>query len=203
MQPVRLLVYSGNEMKTASESAFESFLKENNLTFEKIEEAKEDGARRPDYLVQIGDIKLMFEIKGLNFAGGNRTIGDHVRRTINEARGQVRYAAEQGIPAVLLVYNNLDQLFSSGIEDHDFTTAIYGEYTLLFDRNTGAPVDAFYGRNQSMRKESNIEFSAIGRLKQGSRRMTVTLFDNVFSQVKIPYEKLPACFDVIRVNISA
>jgi hypothetical protein len=190
-------------MKTTSEFAFESFLSENNLTFEKIEEAKEDGARRPDYLVQIADIKLMFEIKGLNFAGGNRTIGDHVRRTINEARGQVRYGAEQGIPAVLLVYNNLDQLFSSGIEDHDFETAMYGERTLLLDRSTRSTVDAFHGRNQSMREGSNTEFSAIGRLKRSSERMIVTLFENIFSQVSIPYEKLPACFDVRRVKISA
>jgi len=55
-----------------------------------------------------------------------------------------------------------------------------------------------------MRKESNTEFSAIGRLKkQDSGKMIVTLFENVFSPVKVPYEKLPACFDVIRVNISA
>jgi hypothetical protein len=197
-------VYSANEMKTTSELAFESFLKENNLTFEKIEE---ETTRRPDYRVQTGDIKLMFEIKELtedeDFAGGNRTIGDHVRRMINKARGQVRYAAAQGIPAVLLIYNSLDPLFSFGTEDHDFTTAMYGEYTLLFDRSTGAPVDAFHGRNQSLREEWNTEFSAIGRLKQDSGKMTVTLFDNAFSQVKIPYEKLPACFDVIRVNISA
>ena len=91
-----------NQMKTTSELAFESFLIENNLTFEKIEE---ETTRRPDYLVQIGDVKLMFEIKELDFEGGNRTIGDHVRRKIKEARGQVRYGAEQGVPAVLLVYN--------------------------------------------------------------------------------------------------
>jgi hypothetical protein len=188
-------------MKTTSELAFESFLSENNLAFEKIEEAKGDGARRPDYLVQIGDIKLMFEIKGLNFAGGNRTIGDHVRRTINEARGQVRYATEQGIPGILLVYNNLDQLFSSGIEDHDFETAMYGERTLLLDNSTGSNGDAFHGQNQSMRETWNTEFGAIGRLNRGSKRMIVTLFENVFAQVKIPYEKLPTCFDVIRVKI--
>lgn len=189
-------------MKTTSELAFERFLNENNLTFEKIEEAKEGGARRPDYLVQIGDIKLMFEIKGLNFAGGNRTIGDHVRRTINKSRGQVRYATEQGIPSILLVYNNLDQLFSSGIEDHDFETAMYGERTLLLDPSTGSITDAFHGQNQSMREAWNTEFGAIGRLTRGSERMIVTLFENVFAQIKIPYEKLPTCFDVIRLKIS-
>ncbi|MGB6876513.1 MAG: hypothetical protein WBD87_10810 [Candidatus Acidiferrales bacterium] len=211
-------------MKATSELAFESFLDENKLPFKKIEEFKvahtkwqskqqletEQGqqlTRRPDYLVQIGDVKLMFEIKELardkDFAGGNRTIGGHVRRKIKEARGQLRYATAQGIPAVLLIYNDLDREFSFGTEDHDFIAAIYGGYTLAFDRSTGARVDAFHGRNQSMREEWNTEFSAVGRLKRSSERMVVTLFENVFSQVNIPYEKLPACFDVIRVKISA
>jgi hypothetical protein len=189
-------------MKTTSELAFESFLKENNLTFEKIEEKT---TRRPDYLVQIGDVKLIFEIKELardkDFAVGSRTIGDHVRRKIDEARGQVRYAAAQGIPAVLLVYNNLDPHYSFGTEDHDFVTAMYGEYTLNLNRSTGAIVDSFHGRNQSMREGRNTEFSAVGRLKQGSKRMLVTLWENHYAQVKLLYEKLPTCFDVKRVNI--
>jgi len=190
-------------MKTASESAFESFLNQNKLDWRKIEEAPLSKERRPDYLVQIGDIKLVFEIKELNFAGGNSTIGDHVRRKIDAAQGQVRYAATRGIPAALLIYNNVDPLFSSGIENHDFETAIYGEYTLTLDRTTGAAVDAFHGRNQSMREERNTEFSAVGRLKQGAGKMLVTLWENYYAQAKIPYEKFPACFDVIRVKISA
>src|SRR5260370_32836442 len=167
-------------MKTTSELAFESFLNENNLPFEKIEE---ETTRRPDYLVQTCEIKLMFEIKEVDFAGGNRIIGAPVRRKINKARGQVGYSAEQGIPGVLLLYNSIDPLFSSGIEARDFTTAIYGEYTWALDRSTGAIVDAFHGRNQSMREGSNTEFSAIGRLKQDSGKMAVTFFENVFSQV--------------------
>ena len=31
----------------------------------------------------------------------------------------------------------------------------------------------------------------------------MTLFENVFSKVKVPYEKLPDCFDVRRVEVSA
>src|SRR5262245_50629387 len=123
------------QMKTTSELAFETFLSENDLTFEKI---KEGTTRRPDYLVQLGDLKLMFEIKELTddegFAHGTRIIGDHIRRIIDTARSQVRYATTQGIPAALLIYNKLDPLFLFATEDHDFETAMYGEYTLLLDR---------------------------------------------------------------------
>jgi hypothetical protein len=43
---------------------------------------------------------------------------------------KVQYGAKQGIPSVLLVYNNLDPLHLFGTEDHDFIAAMYGEYTL-------------------------------------------------------------------------
>jgi hypothetical protein len=32
--------------------------------------------------------------------------------------------------------------------------------------------------------------------------MNVTLFENPFAKVKIPYEKLPSCFDVIKVEVT-
>ena len=34
-----------------------------------------------------------------------RIMGDHIRSKIAEARGQVQFGARQGIPSVLLVYN--------------------------------------------------------------------------------------------------
>jgi len=40
------------------------------------------------------------------------------------------------------------------------------------------------------------------QVKFGAGKMTVTLFDKVFSKVKIPYENLPPCFDVRRVEIT-
>ncbi len=201
-------------LKTTSEAAFENFLTENHLAFEKI---MEDTTRRPDYSVQAGEIKLIFEVKELaedeNFAvvpdpsrpdirAHSRILGDHVRKKINLARKQLRFAVEQGIPAVLLVYNNLDPLHLFGTENTDFITAMYGEYTLLLDSKGRAVVDAFQGRNQSLREDWNTEFSALGRLSLCSGKMTVTLFENVFSEVKIPYEALPACFEVIRVEIA-
>lgn len=63
-------------MKTKSEELFEKFLEANSVPFEKI---KEDSTPRPDYLVSINDLKLVFEVKELaedeNFgAVGRRSI---------------------------------------------------------------------------------------------------------------------------------
>ena len=202
-------------MKTKSEELFESFLKANNVPFEKI---KEDTSPRPDYLVSIGDLKVVFELKELaedeNFAvvkdsahphikSHSRTLGDHVRRRIEGSKKQIQYGARQGIPSVLLIYNNLDPVFQMfGTEDVDFTTAMYGELTLLLNKKTRETSDLFNGRNQLLQENKNTSFSAVGRLCDRGGKITVTLFDNVFSKVKMPYEQLPPCFDAKRIEIS-
>jgi hypothetical protein len=196
-------------MRTTSELAFEKFLTENRLAFERVEEQQ---TPRPDYLVQIGDAKVLFEVKEIsedeNFTTEplkvyGRTIGDHIRAKIAQARRQVQYGAKQGIPSVLLVYNNLDPLFLFGTEDHDFISAMYGEYTIAIDRESMKAVDYYHGGNKSLGEAKNTSFSAVGRLYSVRGRLKVKLFENAFAKVKLPFDALPSCFDVKRVNISS
>jgi len=202
-------------MKTKSEEVFEKFLQENHLEFEKI---KEESSPRPDYRVKVGDPLLMFAVKALeedeNFKieplkVSSRIVGDHIRKKINSARKQIQFAAKQGIPSILLVYNNIDPWHLFATESHDFITAMYGEYTLLLKKDSRTIVDSFQGRNRSLAENHSTSFSAVGRLSPelgppaaNVGKITVTLFENVFSKVKIPYEKLPPCFDVKRINLS-
>lgn len=197
-------------MKTKSEELFENFLEANRLPFEKI---KEDTSHRPDYLVSSGDLKIVFEIKELTedekfgvFEDGmrshERTLGDHVRRRIAGSKKQIQYGADQGIPSVLLIYNDLDPLQMYGTEDFDFTTAMYGELTVLIDRNSGEQSKVFHGKNRSLQENKNTSFSAVGRLYDRGGKITVTLFENVFAKVKMPYEQLPPCFQAKRIEIS-
>jgi hypothetical protein len=200
-------------MKTKSEELFERFLEANKVPFEKI---KEDTTPRPDYLVSIGELKLVFELKELaedeNFGvvadpahpylkSHRRTIGDHVRRRIEGSKKQIQYGAKQGIPSVLLIYNNLDPLQMFGTEDVDFTTAMYGELTVLLNKKTSEASEMFNGKNQLLQKNKNTSFSAVGRLCDRGGQITVTLFENAFSVVTMPYELLPPCFEAKRVNI--
>ena len=200
------------QTKTISEAAFENFLNENKLLFDHIEEAS---TPRPDYLVHAGDLKLIFEVKELGedenfrevhdpgariFRVHSRIVGDHVRRKISEAKKQIQYAAKQGIPSILLIYNNLDPLFLFGTEDHDFITAMYGEYTLTIDKATNKIAgEPFFGRNQSLSEIKNTSFSAVGRLHP---KTGITLFENAFAKIKLPYDKMPPCFEVRRVAIT-
>jgi hypothetical protein len=195
-------------MSTTSELVFEQFLTENGLPFERVEEQP---TPRPDYLVQVNDLKVLFEVKELaedeNFKTGpmevsHRITGDHIRSKITGARRQVQYGASQGIPSVLLVYNNLDPIHLFGTEDHDFISAMYGAYTVLLDRENMKLIDSFHGRNRAFGEEKNTSFSAVGRLYPDRGNLKVTLFENVYAKVKLPFDALPACFDVKRVTIS-
>lgn len=202
-------------VRTSSEEAFESFLADNNLAFERI---VEENSARPDYLVEAGELRLMFEVKELaedsNFRAiddlsspvirvHSRIVGQHVRKKIHDARKQIQFAVRQGFPAILLLYNNLDPLHLFGTEDHDFLHGMYGELTLLISKRTGqVEGEPFYGRNQSVSALKNTSFSAVGRLAPISGKMTVTLFENAFAKVRLPYEQLPPCFEVKRVEIT-
>jgi hypothetical protein len=122
---------------------------------------------------------------------------------IGSSKKQIQYGADQGIPSVLLIYNDLDPVFQMlGTEDLDFITAMYGELTVLVGRKSGERSELFNGKNQLLQENRNTSFSAVGRLCDRTGEITVTLFDNVFAKVKVPYEKLPLCFDVERIEVS-
>ena len=202
-------------MKTKSEALFEDFLTANNLPFGKIGETT---TPTPDYLVSIGSVKIIFEVKELtedgnfglvkdpadpNIKSHSRTLGDHVRRRIESSKKQVQFGAKQDIPSVLLIYNNIDPVFQMfGTEPHDFTAAMYGEYTILLNKETKAASDWFNGRNQTLQRGKNTSFSAVGHLCDRGGTATITLFENVFAKVPISYEELPACFEVRRIQVS-
>jgi hypothetical protein len=202
-------------MRTKSEELFEKFLDDNNLAFEKI---KEGTTPRPDYLVSVGNAKVIFELKELtedeNFGvvkdpahphikSHSRTVGDHVRRRIESSKKQIQYGAKQGIPSVLLIYNNVDPVFQAfGTEDMDFIAAMYGEFTIMLDKSTRQSSEMFNGKNQLLQERKNTSFGAVGRLCNRGGDTTVTLFENVFSKVTVPYGCIPPCFEVRRVEVS-
>jgi hypothetical protein len=88
-----------------------------------------------------------------------------------------------------------------GTENTDFIAAMYGDFTLVFNKGTAKIMNYFQGQNLSLSEAKNTSFSAIGRLSPYYGQMKVTLFENAFSKVKIDYEKLPPCFEVINIQI--
>lgn len=189
-------------MKTLSESLFEQFLTDHALPFEPVPVVENE--RRPDYLVRM-PAPVLFEVKELTeddqFAQGpykvsHRTVGDHIRRKIEDSRGQIQYGKARGIASVLLIYNALDPLHLFGTEDHDFRAAMHGEWTLWLSRETGNVVTAGYGRNRSLQSQKNTSFSALAHMAPRGGAMAVRLFLNSHAKLPLPSD-LPVCFEIV------
>jgi hypothetical protein len=201
-------------MNTKSEDLFEDFLNSNAVRFSRIEEVKQKGAKRPDYLVEIGDLKIVFEVKQFGddedderaqFTGGwSSTPGARLRQLITRSKKQIQFGADQGIASVLLVYNNTDPVFQlRGTDEFDFRTAMYGELTMLIDKQAQETSEFFHGRKNEMQESKNTSFSAVGHLSNRGGTTTVTLWENAYAKVKIPFEQLPPCFAVRPVKIDS
>jgi hypothetical protein len=133
----------------------------------------------------------------------SRTMGEHVRRRIESSKKQIQYGAKQGIPSVLLIYNNIDPVFQDfGTESMDFIAAMYGAYTVVVDVESRTATDWFNGKDRLLQERKNTSFTAVGHLADRAGNTTVKLYENVFAKVNVPYDQLPACFDVHRVDIA-
>lgn len=193
--------------KTTSEALFEQFCDSNSLAYSRVPEGAHPS---PDYRLDLGAVHVYFEIKEIEQDGtfstlsSSRTIGDHIRAKINQARNQVRAASAAGSPTVLLIYNNLDPLQIFGTEEHDFMAAMYGEPTVLLSAQSGQIVDSFHGRNKSFRKGKNESFSAVGLLRrEHSGTIRVHLYENIHAKVPLQYNLLPQCFTFNHVEIES
>ena len=174
-------------MKTESEETFESFLTQNKLLFKKIPTGD---SPRPDYCVDIGDLKIVFEVKQFEkdenykvFNDPNSPIiavhtrklsdvGKRIRASIKDSKRQIQYGASEGMPSILIIYNVFDSNFQTfATEDSDFMEATRREF-----------------------KTHNSSFSALGRLTRLNEELEVTLFDNESAKVRVPYNRMPPCF---------
>lgn len=191
--------------KTIGEAIFEEFCRCHSVSFEKIKEKEEP---TPDYRICLDGLVMIVEIKQIdddaNFTNhvGSRTVGAHVRAKINDARKQLKVAARDGVPAILLIYNNLDPFQLFGTESHDFISAMYGELTIVIDRNSKTVSDSFHGRNQSFREGKNDTFSAVGGIYKKQNDVTVEIYENAYAKYPIDYSRLPNFIRAKRIELT-
>jgi hypothetical protein len=189
--------------KTESELLFEAFGAAHHLDCTPIPPGS---GKSLDYRLRFGFATVLVEIeqiesrKGFNPSGVHtRNVGWHVRHKISEARRQLKTALTDGLPAILLVHNTIDPLQAFGTETHDFIGAMYGDLTVRLMREK--PPQWFHGRNSKLRRDANTSFSGVGHLKRVANGAEVRIFENVYAEHPLPFEELPSCFDVVRVEI--
>ena len=189
--------------KTESEVMFEAFCAKHHLDWEAVPTGPE---KTPDYRLQFGPATVLVEIeqieslKGFNPGGvHSRTVGSHVRHKISEARRQLQTASQAGLPAILLIHNTVDPLQTFGTEPHDFICAMYGELTVRLVN--GRAHDSFHGRNAKLRHDTNTSFSGVGHLRRTADCAEVKVFENIYAEHALPFELMPPCFEVVRIEV--
>ena len=189
--------------RTESEALFEAFCASHRLDWAPQETAT---TPTPDCRLIVSGTTVCVEVKQIESDAGfkpggvhSRTVGDHVRRKIAEAREQLQPVSLAGFPTILLVYNSVDPFQIFGTEIHDFVCAMYGEWTVRL-RN-GRIEESFHGRNSSVRRNANTSFSAVGHLVRTEHGAKVKLIENVHARNSLPYGDLPECFEVMRVEL--
>jgi hypothetical protein len=126
------------------------------------------------------------------------TVGEHLRRLIARSKKQIQYGARLGVPSVLIVYNNMDPMQALGTDRHNFEAAMYGAYSVSINKKTGAISKSFSEKDKSFTEGMNTSFAAIAHLSDRSRALMLTLYENCFAKVPLPYDKLPPCIRVVR-----
>jgi hypothetical protein len=199
-------------MNTKSEDLFEAFLTANSVAFSRIEEAQnQKGARRPDYLVEGDGLKIIFEIKQLDEDPAaeraqvtgvwSSTPGGMLRQLIKRSKKQIQFGAAQGMPSILLVYNNADPWQDRHTASLDFETAMYGQLTTLIQKPTNRSSEFFHGDNSELQEGKNTSFSAVGHLRDRGGTTTIKLWENPYAKIPLPFDRLPSYFAVQRVAI--
>ena len=193
--------------QTKSENAFEQFLALNNVSFERIQTAREP---RPDFIVHLGEQRVIFELKEVATNEDNsfsplkvhtKTQGEKIRNAIQEASKQMRWANKQGCPSVLLLTDASSPGFAWHLEDQDFSAAMYGEITVILDTKTNKIVDQFNGKNEKLTASRRTHFSALGRMLVVGKTADITIFPNIFADIPVNLLALPTWLKVVRIEI--
>ena len=192
---------------TDSEKLFQDFCNENRLDSCRVPEGTDT---TPDFHLKLGGFTIAVEIKEISRAQGfnlhrvsSRTVGSHVRQRISDARPQLQAASRSGTPAILLIYNAVDPMQLFGTEEHDFTTAMYGELTVQINKSDLSTSELFHGRNALLREKVNTSFSGVGHLARTRNGPAVVVYENVYAANPLPFSAIPECIRVMRVSINA
>ena len=196
----------GASTRTESEVLFESFCDLHQISWEIVHVANH---RTPDYRVLLNGEAVYFEVKQIDSdidfntqEGGvsSRTVGSHIRQRIQNSRTQVQMARNEKIPGVLVIYNNLDPFQNFGTEQHDFISAMYGEWTVPIN---GPYIKKSYQGRNSLLKHKNKSFSAVAHLRNSLTGPKLCVYENIFSSFPLKYNSLPNCIDFVRIDAAS
>lgn len=169
-------------MKTHSETLFENLCAAQKLECKQI---KEGANKTPDYLVYIGNLVFVVEVKQANpnneqnrviaefgkrsikrSIGFRMTNGEKVRSAIKSGAPQISKLARGKMPGMLVLYNNF-HLFPDDpfpLDPYNIRVGMFGFDTIVLKPRYFSPpmvLDRKFGPKRKLTKEHNTSISAL------------------------------------------
>ena len=188
--------------QTVAEAAFESFC--DRAPGYECQRVKEGLGKTPDYIVTIGDQKIIAEVKEVGRKINEGTVGDSARRMIQKANRQLKTLTEKRYPGIAVLYDPFSLFHGTGpIGSDHIRPAMYGFHTLRISdpHNSAEPsrvVSEWAGKDRTTTPEKNTTTSAVCVLQLDSQLL---VYHNCFAA--IPIDPSVMAFDgVLQFRIS-
>ena len=188
--------------QTVAEAAFESFC--DRAPGYECQRVKEGPGKTPDYIVTIGDQKIIAEVKEVGREINEGTVGDSARRMIQKANRQLKTLTEKRCPGITVLYDPFSLFHGTGpIGFAHIRAAMYGFHTLGMSdpKDSAEPsrvVSEWAGKDRTTTPKKNTTTSAVCALRLDSQLL---VYHNCFAA--IPIDPSVMAFDgVLQFRIS-
>ena len=115
--------------QTVAEAAFERFC--DRAPGYECQRVKEGPGKTPDYIVTVGDQKIIAEVKEVGREINEGTVGDRARRMIHKANRQLKALTEKRYPGISVLYDPFSLFQATGTMGFPhIRAAMYGFHTL-------------------------------------------------------------------------
>ena len=188
--------------QTVAEAAFESFC--DRAPGYECQRVKEGPGKTPDYIVTIGDQKIIAEVKEVGREINEGTVGESARRMIQKANRQLKTLTEKRCPGITVLYDRFSLFHGTGpIGFEHIRAAMYGFHTLRISdpKDSAEPsrvVSEWAGKDRTTTPKNNTTTSAVCVLRLDSQLL---VYHNCFAA--IPIDPSVMAFDgVLQFRIS-
>jgi hypothetical protein len=193
--------------KTTSEALFERWCHNQNLEVRRINVARVEKQKRPDYAIRVNDGWCIVEIKQIDPTKEDKkrldTVlkgkiegywidpGARLTRPMRKASSQLRKYSYRGFPTVVCLFDATASFHDASFQ---VVQAMIGKETLHFEVSPDPKHDPQFlglrhGRDATLTKTDNRSISAVGVLHQPTEdNLFVDLYHNPFARVPITRE---------------
>ncbi|HUT28452.1 MAG TPA: hypothetical protein VMX13_01575 [Sedimentisphaerales bacterium] len=200
---------------TESEYLFKQYCLQKNINYQRI--AEEEG-KSPDFWVDLGDNKILVEVKQLDpnaeerhvlnipadeFSGENvyhwGMPGERIRKKITSGLSQLRIFAKRLHPTLLVIFDNIKrdgiQMWPELTDENAVKVAMYGIETALISPEVAPErganiIHRWHGARRRLTTEHNTTLSAIGILQKHNDLISLRVYHNYYAANPLSPETL-------------